>query len=159
MNETGLSLRAAARPPPSVVDKGGKGKESSVTEFERRLERKVVLSCLAVESRCFRGKRDRERRGEIEEKGGEKVVVTEQEVLEETRRRKEMAALKRELYGAEVGREGKLAMDPEWDGVEPMVLEEPEGALATIAYPAEYAEGEFSPVLLWLRMEWKTDDG
>jgi protein farnesyltransferase/geranylgeranyltransferase type-1 subunit alpha len=66
--------------------------------------------------------------------------------LEETRRRKEMAALKRELYGAEVGREGKLAMDPEWDGVEPVVLEEPEGALATIAYPAEYAEGEFSPV-------------
>ncbi|KAJ4306412.1 CAAX geranylgeranyltransferase alpha subunit [Collariella sp. IMI 366227] len=31
-------------------------------------------------------------------------------------------------------------MDPEWDDVVPVVLEEPEGALAAIAYPAEYAE-------------------
>jgi protein farnesyltransferase/geranylgeranyltransferase type-1 subunit alpha len=149
VNEQGVALRVAAAPVVVV----GKGRESgglSVSEFERRLERKVVLSCLAVESRCFKGRRDREARGEVEEKGGEKVVVTEQEVLEETRRRREMAALKRELYGAEVGREGKLAMDPEWDGVEPVMLEEPEGALATIAYPAEYAEGEFSLVaVVW----------
>jgi protein farnesyltransferase/geranylgeranyltransferase type-1 subunit alpha len=36
----------------------------------------------------------------------------------------------------------KLPGDPEWDDVVPVVLEEPEGALAAIAYPAEYAEGE-----------------
>jgi protein farnesyltransferase/geranylgeranyltransferase type-1 subunit alpha len=63
VNEQGLALRVA---PVAAV---GKGKESglSVGEFERRLERKVVLSCLAVESRCFKGRRDRAERGEVEE--------------------------------------------------------------------------------------------
>jgi protein farnesyltransferase/geranylgeranyltransferase type-1 subunit alpha len=72
------------------------------------------------------------------------VIVTEQEVIEETSRRLQMAALRTELYGGGVGKDGKLATDPEWDDVVPVVLEEPEGALAAIAYPAEYAEGEFS---------------
>lgn len=54
-----------------------------------------------------------------------------------------MAQLKRELYGGGVGKDGKLRMDPEWDDVTPIVLEEPEGALAAIAYPKDYAEGKF----------------
>ncbi len=49
-----------------------------------------------------------------------------------------MAALKRELYGEIVG---SLAGDPEWDDVIPIANEEPEGALAQIAYPDDYAEG------------------
>ncbi|KAL2197428.1 hypothetical protein P885DRAFT_35640 [Corynascus similis CBS 632.67] len=113
-----------------------------VSEFEARWEKKVVLSCLAVESRCFRARRERERRGQAEERTGEAVVVTEQEVFDETRRRREMAALRKELlYSDGAGyKDGKLAADPEWDDVEPVVLEEPEGALAAIAYPAHYAE-------------------
>ncbi|AEO56246.1 hypothetical protein MYCTH_2300958 [Thermothelomyces thermophilus ATCC 42464] len=109
-------------------------------EDEARWERKVVLSCLAVQSCCFRARRERERQGQAEEKTGEAAVVTEQEVFEETRRRREMAALRKELYGGGVGKAGKLAADPEWDDVQPVVLEEPEGALAAIAYPADYAE-------------------
>ncbi|KAH6626223.1 geranylgeranyltransferase type I alpha subunit-like protein [Chaetomium sp. MPI-SDFR-AT-0129] len=51
------------------------------------------------------------------------------------------AELKKELYGGGVGGEdGKLSTDPEWADVEPVVLQEPEGALAAIAYPDDYAE-------------------
>ncbi|KAK1718388.1 farnesyltransferase [Colletotrichum lupini] len=35
---------------------------------------------------------------------------------------------------------GPYATDPEWDDVMPIPAEEPEGALATIAYPEDYAE-------------------
>ena len=113
-----------------------------VREWEEKWERKVWLACLGVESRGFKVRRERERLG-AEEGTGERVVVTEQEVGEEKRRRREMAALRKEvlLYGG-VGSLGKLAGDPEWDDVVPVVLEEPEGALAAIAYPADYAEGE-----------------
>lgn len=59
-----------------------------------------------------------------------------------------MAGLKKELYGGFVGSEdGKLSTDPEWADVEPVVLQEPEGALAAIAYPDDYAEGEFPPLV------------
>ncbi|KAH6845503.1 hypothetical protein B0I37DRAFT_380324 [Chaetomium sp. MPI-CAGE-AT-0009] len=136
VNEGGVPLRVAR----VRRCEGGKGEVVGVSVFEAQWERKVVLGCLEVESRCFRTRRERERRGEVEVLTGELVVVTEQEVFEETRRRKEMAALRKELYGGGVGREGKLAMDPEWDDVEPVVLEEPEGALAAISYSADYAE-------------------
>jgi protein farnesyltransferase/geranylgeranyltransferase type-1 subunit alpha len=104
------------------------------------------LVCLSAESRCFRAIRERERRGAVDERTGEPVVVTAQEVFEEKRRRREIAALKREMAGTSgTGLPaGKLASDPEWDDVVPIVWDEPEGALATIAYPADYAEGEFS---------------
>ena len=68
-----------------------------------------------------------------------------------------MATLRKELYGGGVGKQGKLAMDPEWDDVQPVVLEEPEGALAAISYSADYAEGEFS--FWWVgvgRLRWLT---
>ncbi|KAK4103963.1 protein prenylyltransferase [Parathielavia hyrcaniae] len=145
VNELSLPLRAvdstsaAAARKRGYCYRNGEG-DLRVKEFEARWEKKLVLSCLAVESRCFRDRRERERRGDREEKTGEQVVVTEHEVFEETRRRREMAALRRELYGGGVGKDGKLATDPEWDDVEPVVLEEPEGALAAIAYPADYAE-------------------
>ncbi|KAL2151872.1 hypothetical protein VTH82DRAFT_5056 [Thermothelomyces myriococcoides] len=84
--------------------------------------------------------RERERQGLVEDRTGEPVVVTEQEVFEETRRRREMAALRSELYGGVAAKAGKLAADPEWDDVQPVLVEEPEGALAAIAYPADYAE-------------------
>lgn len=49
-----------------------------------------------------------------------------------------MAALKRDLYGEITG---SLAQDPDWDDVIPIPQNEPEGALAQIAYPDDYAEG------------------
>lgn len=144
VSEQSVPLRAVVV---GTKEGGGEGaaEDLPVEAFEKRWERQVWLSCLAVESRWFRVRREREDRSA----GDEAAVVTEQEVFEETRRRKEMAALRRELYGGGVGREGKLALDPEWDDVQPVVLEEPEGALAAIAYPADYGEGEFC-FLGWL---------
>jgi hypothetical protein len=52
-----------------------------------------------------------------------------------------MAVLKPELYGVREG--SRLAEDPEWEDVVPIAHQEPEGALAAIAYPEEYAEGKF----------------
>jgi len=49
-----------------------------------------------------------------------------------------MAALRKELYGQDMG---KFAQSPEWDDVEPIPQDEPENELASIAYPADYAEG------------------
>ncbi|ROT43719.1 prenyltransferase [Sodiomyces alkalinus F11] len=63
--------------------------------------------------------------------------VTPEEVEEDRQRRKEMAALKSELYGEKMG---TYAQDPEWDDVTPIPADEPEGALAAIAYPDDYAE-------------------
>lgn len=49
-----------------------------------------------------------------------------------------MATLKNELYGEKMG---PYATDPAWDDVVPIPAQEPEGALAAIAYPDDYAEG------------------
>ncbi|KAK4162781.1 hypothetical protein QBC43DRAFT_345631 [Cladorrhinum sp. PSN259] len=115
----------------------GRGKEVSgytLAEFEARREKQLRLSCLDLLSRRFRELRARERRGVAG------VIVTEQEFEEEKARRREMASLKRELYGGGVGKDGRLALDPEWDDVTPVFVEEVEGALAAIAYSRDYAE-------------------
>lgn len=133
--QLGLPLRAAR-----VARGRGRGEdedEETVAELDRRVGAKVRLLCLAVESRRFK---DLRRRGL--EKVGAGTVVTDTEVQAEKRRRGEMAALRRELYGGGVGVAGKLASDPEWDDVVPVVLQEPEKALAAITYPQDYAEGE-----------------
>ena len=75
-------------------------------------------------------------RREIAKSKGEDV--SDEEITAEKARRKEMATLKKELYGEITG---SLASDPEWDDVIPIANEEPEGALAQIAYPDDYAEG------------------
>jgi protein farnesyltransferase/geranylgeranyltransferase type-1 subunit alpha len=98
------------------------------------------LTCLEVQSRAFKEKRQREREVVRDRDTGEAVVVTAGEIEEEKRRRKEMVGLRKELYGVVMG---PLEGDPEWDDVLPIAQEEPEGALATISYPGEYAEGEF----------------
>lgn len=61
-----------------------------------------------------------------------------QDVELEKTRRKTMSTLNKELYG-EIA--GALSNDPEWDDVIPIPHDEPEDALARIAYPDEYAEG------------------
>lgn len=93
-----------------------------------------------MSSRVFRENVEREKRGLLDARSGQPVIVTEREIDEEKVRRSKMAALKKELYG-EIN--GKLAGSVEWEDVVPIPHEEPEGALAAIAYPAEYAEGMF----------------
>lgn len=65
--------------------------------------------------------------------------LTSEEIEIEKSRRQTMANLKRDLYGEITG---SLAKDPEWDDVIPIPQDEPEGALAQIAYPDDYAEGK-----------------
>lgn len=70
------------------------------------------------------------------------MVVTAEELEAEKLRRKEISALRMELYGE---RTDSYAEDPAWDDVIPMPVEDGEGALAAIAYPEHYAEGMCVP--------------
>jgi protein farnesyltransferase/geranylgeranyltransferase type-1 subunit alpha len=113
--------------------------EYTVELFEARTDRRATLTSLTIASRSFSQKRDRARRGAVDPVTGEPCVVCENEIDEERERRAKMAALRAELYGE---RTGSYAQDPEWDDIEPIPQNEPEGALAAIAYPEEYAEGK-----------------
>lgn len=66
--------------------------------------------------------------------------MTPDEIEEEKLRRQEIAAIRMDLYGERTGAYGS---DPLWDDVIPMPVEDGEGALAAIAYPEDYAEGDF----------------
>ncbi|KAK3360063.1 hypothetical protein B0T25DRAFT_495912 [Lasiosphaeria hispida] len=109
----------------------------SVERFDEREARRARLTCLEVASRGFRERRERERKGLRDPATGEAVFVSEGEVDAERVRRGEMADLRRELYGTV---QGSFALDPEWDDVIPIPQDEPEAALAAIAYPADYDE-------------------
>jgi len=111
----------------------------SIKRYYEWSERRVFLTVLEAASRAFVDRRDRAARGEKELGTDNEVVVTDTEFESERIRRHEMAALRQELYGANTGR---FALDPDWDDVIPIPQDEPEGALAAIAYPAEYAEGK-----------------
>lgn len=63
--------------------------------------------------------------------------VSKEEMDSERERRREMALLKNELYGEQIG---SYSTDPDWDDVIPVPQTEPKGALASIAYPEDYAE-------------------
>lgn len=65
--------------------------------------------------------------------------VEEQDTEDEKIRRREMAALEKDLYGTYTG---SLLQDPAWDDVIPIPQNEPPNALAQIAYPDDYAEGQ-----------------
>lgn len=101
-----------------------------IADFEQRSLKQARLTALDILHRQFLTKRDVARR--------EGREVSEETIDEEKTRRKVMADLRRELYGEQTG---SLAQDPAWDDVIPIPLNEPEGALAQIAYPDDYAEG------------------
>ncbi|KAL2266414.1 hypothetical protein VTJ83DRAFT_5766 [Remersonia thermophila] len=142
---TGIARRrregASSRGEPAPA---GSLEARTIAAAEARWERRVRLACLLAESRCFRAQRERETRGVRDDRTGEPAVVTEREVVEDKRRRLEIAALRRDMAAHGSGpasrAAGKIASNPDWDDVVPVVLEEPAGALASIAYPADYAE-------------------
>ncbi|KAK4219225.1 hypothetical protein QBC37DRAFT_436789 [Rhypophila decipiens] len=142
-NENTLPIRTWRRKP-TLSDWGvdSKGKElGSYTplQFDERREKQVRLTSLEIESRQFRQLRSRSQKGLKDPVTGETVIVTEREFEEERLRRGEMAKLRTELYGTG-GLSKNFGQNPEWDDVTPLPHEEPEKALASIAYPAEYAE-------------------
>ncbi|OAA56404.1 protein farnesyltransferase [Cordyceps fumosorosea ARSEF 2679] len=114
-------------------DKAGRDVGSySLAEHETRSAKQARLTALRLLSQQYRTKRDLARHS-----GAKGDDVTAEETETEKTRRKEMAALNRELYGDITG---ALASDPEWDDVVPIVHNEPEDAIARIAYPDDYAE-------------------
>lgn len=100
----------------------------------------MQLAALEVQRSAFSDKREREREKWADPKTKELVAVTPDEIEEEKLRRKEIARLRMELYGE---RMGAYALNPAWDDVVPIPVEDGEGALAAIAYPEDYAEGLF----------------
>ncbi|KAK0635338.1 hypothetical protein B0T17DRAFT_485575 [Bombardia bombarda] len=113
----------------------------SIARYEERAAKRTALTALQVTSRAFREARERAKRGLVvtRDHREQPIVLVEsaKDVQEEKQRRRQMAALRRELYGEMTG---EFRQDPEWDGVEPIPQVEPEAALATISYPEEYAE-------------------
>lgn len=101
-----------------------------IEDFEQRSLKQARLTALDILHRSFLTKR-----AAAQQEGSN---VPDKDVEEEKTRRKDMAQLRRELYGEQTG---SLAQDPAWDDVIPVPQNETEGALAQIAYPEDYAEG------------------
>lgn len=99
-------------------------------DFKQRQIKQAKLTALDLQHRHFLTRRSKQQQGGAE--------VTKEDIDAEKKRRKEMAALKKDLYGEFTG---LLAKDPLWDDVIPIPQNETEGALAQIAYPEDYAEG------------------
>ena len=130
VTKEGLPIRRLPRDHAWGTDRTGRDIGSySPAEFEQRTLKHSKLTSLQIQHRQFLRKREL------------KHDITDEDIAAEKTRRKAMAALKRELYGEITG---TLAKDPEWDDVIPIPQNEPEGALAQIAYPDDYAEGTSS---------------
>lgn len=131
VTKEGLPIRRLRRDYDWGKDKRGRDLAAyKIGEFEQRNLRCAKLTALDLLHRQFLAKRDKAAR--------EGTVVSDEDIAKEKSRRREMAALNTELYGTQTG---SLAQDPVWDDVIPVPLNEPEGALAQIAYPEKYAEG------------------
>ncbi|KAK7432363.1 CAAX geranylgeranyltransferase alpha subunit [Neonectria magnoliae] len=137
----GLPIRRLARSYAWGNDRSGRDIGTySPEELEQRTLKHARLTALQIQHRQFLSRRDR----------NEDVEVSSEDIQEEKKRRQTMAALKRDLYGQTTG---ALAKDPEWDDVLPIPQDEPEGALAQIAYPDDYAEA-----VSYLRAVMATDE-
>jgi protein farnesyltransferase/geranylgeranyltransferase type-1 subunit alpha len=109
------------------------GRDIASYKFDELNQRTIKQSRLAAQKilhEQFLVRRDLAKRTGVE--------LPEDVVAEEKARRKTMSSLRSDLYGEQTG---TLAQDPTWDDVIPIPLDEPEGALAQIAYPEDYAEG------------------
>ncbi|KAH8908451.1 prenyltransferase alpha subunit [Coniochaeta sp. PMI_546] len=150
VNEASLPLRSLKPlpPPPKTniwgTDKSGRDVGTyPIRQFDERTAKRTRLTSLIAASRAFDEHRRRSQRGIPDPTTGEPTVLLDADVESERARRQEMASLRADLYGDRGGGGGAgctYASDPEWDDVTPVALEEPEGALAAIAYPDDYAE-------------------
>lgn len=126
-------------------DKAGRDVGAYLPEqFDVRRRKEDRLAVLRVEHEQFLARRQLKKSGVIGRKG-RSYDITEEDIQLEKKRREEMANLNSELYGV---RTGPYANDPEWDDVVPIPAEEPEGALAAIAYPDDYAEGTIATLAI-----------
>ncbi|KAK1673490.1 prenyltransferase alpha subunit [Colletotrichum godetiae] len=119
-------------------DKNGRDVgEYPLEQFAARAAKQAQLTALEILHRRFLQRREFASAGTTDAATGNVEAISNEDIQEETQRRREMSAIRRELYGDKMG---PYATDPEWDDVVPIPAEEPDGALATIAYPEDYAE-------------------
>ena len=142
VNEASLPLRVLEKPAPNQWGRDRNGQDIgayTAEQLEERTTKQLALTVQQSQSQRFRAARSRAQRGARHSKTGDPVVVTGTEIDAERTRRREIAALRNELYGDAMP--GRYALDPVWDDVAPVPAEEPEAALAAITYRADYAEG------------------
>ncbi|EGX89683.1 protein farnesyltransferase [Cordyceps militaris CM01] len=133
VNKEALPIRRADEAYVWGPDKAGRDVGTyALAEHAARTAKQARLTALRLLSQRFRTKRDL-----AAQQHSAAELLTTKDIEEEKTRRNEMAALNRELYGEIIG---ALAGDPEWDDVAPILHEEPDNALARIAYPDDYAE-------------------
>ncbi|KAH6649160.1 alpha subunit of hypothetical CAAX farnesyltransferase [Truncatella angustata] len=135
VNEANTPSRKLSKPSLEVWGKDKYARnigEYAIQQYEDRGAKVFRLTVLLSESRQFRLKRNK-----FVHENGKARSLPGKEIEAESTRRKEMAALKDELYGEKLG---SYSTDPDWDDVIPIPQTEPEGALASIAYPEDYAE-------------------
>ncbi|KAI0169655.1 protein prenylyltransferase [Hypoxylon sp. FL1284] len=142
LNESNVPLRSLPRPRDNQWGRDKNGRDIgdyTVEEYRARTAKTSKLLDLSFESQTFKAKREKATSGDGYLVGDtvKPFTCTEEDVEQEKARRKEMADLKEDLYGAKTD---PYALDPEWDDVVPIPQVEPEGALAAIAYPEDYAE-------------------
>lgn len=113
-------------------DKSGRDISTyTIEDLDKRSAKQAQLAALKLLHQHFLSKRHF-----AQQKGTD---LPKELVEEEKERRLKMSGLRKDLYGQI---QGTLANDPEWDDVVPIANTEPEDALAKIAYPDDYAEGE-----------------
>ncbi|KAI0428484.1 prenyltransferase alpha subunit [Xylaria sp. FL1042] len=140
LSEANVPLRSAPRPKDDQWGRDRNGRDIgdyTLEEFAAYEQKKARISELDLESTFFKRDRERAHRKTKNPTTGEVYTITEDDVKAEKKRRHEMATLRSELYGAKLN---TYANDPEWDDVVPIPQDEPDGALAAIAYAEDYAE-------------------
>jgi protein farnesyltransferase/geranylgeranyltransferase type-1 subunit alpha len=143
-NDANLPLRKLPKPVPFQYGRDRHGRDVGdypLAEYERYKAKRDRLADLQSESLEFRVARGRKDDQLVDTDTGQPIPndsFSDQKLLDDEKaRRKEMSQIKSELYGEKMG---PYAMDPEWDDITPIPQVEPEGALAAIAYPEDYAE-------------------
>ncbi|KAK5630842.1 hypothetical protein RRF57_006557 [Xylaria bambusicola] len=140
LSDANVPLRSAPRPKDDLWGRDRNGRplgDYTLDEYAAHERKKSRISELDLESSFFRRDRERAHWKTKNPITGEAYTITEDDIKAEKERRQEMATLRSELYGA---KPNTYANDPEWDDVVPIPQEEPEGALAAIAYADDYAE-------------------
>ncbi|KAI1259367.1 hypothetical protein F5Y18DRAFT_420757 [Xylariaceae sp. FL1019] len=140
LNDANVTLLRV--PPPTDkpwgLDANGRDLGNYTTqEFAQYSNEKARLALLRIESDSFRRRRHSARTKLRNPETGKRYTITPQDIEAEKTRREEMASIRQKHTGA---RTFSYVNDPAWDDVVPVPQEEPEGALAAIAYPDDYAE-------------------
>ncbi|KAI2621557.1 prenyltransferase alpha subunit [Xylaria nigripes] len=140
LGDANVPLRCTPRPRDDQWGRDRNGRDIgdyTLEEYAAYRKKKWKLSELHLESNCFKHDRERARRKEKKPLTGELYIITEDDIKAEKQRREAMANIRNELYGITIN---PYANDPEWDDIVPIPQDDPDGALAAIAYSDDYAE-------------------